>query len=347
MARPGLTQNRKFRRLARALGSDVLARGSLELLWDTAYESGDDYLGDTQDVELAARWAGESGVLCKALLDAGGEGTAGFIEQDPERPGFRVHDLFENAPEYVQKRMMREIARNQRGQTISELRRQAGRKGRAAQLGGRTQTNGGHLPLNVGQASTNGDTPAPAPAPESKNPSSEQKARSDEGDSPDAKKVCKQPSQEACRLASLLKAEILANKADYRITPAQERPWALCAQRMLEIDKRNPEEIAALIRWVQRDEFWASNVVSMDTLRERFDQLQLKQHSSAGGANRRPSDTQFTVPKLEFQSCPFDECDGSSWYVDRATRARKECRCAAGKTSVGEVTPPRAMSAVS
>jgi len=165
MGRPGLTQNRKFRRLARALGSDALARGSLELLWDTAYEAGNDYLGDADDVELAARWVGEPGVLFKALIDAGGEDCAGFIERDPDRSGFRVHDLFENAPEYVQKRMLREIERNQRGHTISELRREAGKKGRAAQLADKIRTNGVRLPLAVGQVPTNGDTPAPAPAP--------------------------------------------------------------------------------------------------------------------------------------------------------------------------------------
>ena len=135
MARPGLSQNRKFRRLARAIGSDVLARGSLEFLWDTAYEAGNDYLGDAEDVELASRRTGEPGVLCKALLEAGGDGSAGFIEKDPDRPGFLVHDLFQNAPEYVQKRMKRELERNQRGETISELRRQAGKNGRVAQKG--------------------------------------------------------------------------------------------------------------------------------------------------------------------------------------------------------------------
>lgn len=181
MGRPGLTQHRKFRRLERALGSAPLARGALELMWDVAYENGDEYLGGASDVEAAARWEGEPGALVKALLGSGGDGNAGFIEEIPDRPGhYRIHDLFENSPEYVQKRMVRELERKQRGVTISDLRREAGKRGRAAQLSRQTAANVeqtadtcSELGTNVGQVSgncrANGDTPAPAPALKAKN----------------------------------------------------------------------------------------------------------------------------------------------------------------------------------
>jgi hypothetical protein len=107
-----------------------------------------------------------------------------------------------------------------------------------------------------------------------KNSLSEQQTRSD------VVRLSTSPSQEACRLAALLKSEILRNKADYRVTTAQERKWSTTAQRMLDIDKREPQQIADLIRWVQRDEFWMANVLSMDTLREKFDQLALKREDS-------------------------------------------------------------------
>jgi hypothetical protein len=42
----------------------------------------------------------------------------------------------------------------------------------------------------------------------------------------------------------------------------------------------------------------------------------------------RPSDAQFIGLSPEFPPCPFGECDGSSWYIERGTRARIECRCA-------------------
>lgn len=84
------------------------------------------------------------------------------------------------------------------------------------------------------------------------------------------------PSREAESLAELLRAEILRNKPDYRITKAQCRKWAVAAQRMMDIDKRKWEDISVLIEWVQRDGFWKTNVLSMDKLREKFDQLQMK-----------------------------------------------------------------------
>jgi hypothetical protein len=112
MARPGLSRHRKFLRLARALGSPVVARGALELLWDCCYECGEDYVGTAEDVESMAGWQGEPGVLAKALLDAGAPEGAGFIE--PVEPGatrYRVHDLWHHAPDYVSNRRSRERER--------------------------------------------------------------------------------------------------------------------------------------------------------------------------------------------------------------------------------------------
>ena len=89
-----------------------------------------------------------------------------------------------------------------------------------------------------------------------------------------------EPPKEAWKLAQLLKAEILRNKPDYRITPVQERQWAATADRMMRLDGRTPEQVAELIRWVQRDEFWLANILSMDKLRKSFDALELKAKGS-------------------------------------------------------------------
>ncbi len=180
MGRPNLTNHRKFRRLAHSLGSEAIARGSLEFLWDSCYENGDDYLGDSDDVEFTARWIGARGALTKALLEAGSDGNAGFIEKSPDRPGhYLVHHLFDHAPEYVQKRMTREIARKTRGQTISDIRRSAAfashESRKSKQMTTRDEylqtdnvqmsANGGHLQTLAVPTSANGETPAPAPAP--------------------------------------------------------------------------------------------------------------------------------------------------------------------------------------
>lgn len=101
MARPGLMVHPKFRRLCRTLAlPPAHVRGYLELLWETAYQNGEPSIGDAVDVELAAGWTGVDGELSAALLGAGGNGRAGFIEEiEPGRYG--IHDLFDHAPRKV------------------------------------------------------------------------------------------------------------------------------------------------------------------------------------------------------------------------------------------------------
>ena len=55
---------------------------------------------------------------------------------------------------------------------------------------------------------------------------------------------------------------------------------------MLRRDHRSYDEIAGIIRWCQADEFWRTNILSFDKLREKFDQLLLK----AEPVRQRPSE---------------------------------------------------------
>ena len=189
MARPGFSIDKKFRRLAHDLDDfqagfgRVLARGSLELLWDTAYEACTDELGDAFDVEAAAEWRGPPGRLVKALLEAGGPGKAGFVEEGgsawwPEGAAgtYRVHDLWDHAPEYAKKRVVREEEREAKGKSLKEMRAEAGRKGAATTNAKRTahgQPPSDKRPANgatgddkaSATVSTPAGTPAPAPAP--------------------------------------------------------------------------------------------------------------------------------------------------------------------------------------
>ena len=119
------------------------------------------------------------------------------------------------------------------------------------------------------------------------NPTSE--LRSDPTSEPNGRAHGKtnQPSPDAVVLASELLAEIRGNKPDYHITDERLAKWAQSADLMLGRDGRSPPQVSALIRWVQRDEFWKSNVLSMDKLREKFDQLEMKmqQPQRKGGSN--------------------------------------------------------------
>lgn len=173
MARPGLLTHRKFVRLARLLKSDALAVGHLEIIWQACYESGDPVLGNSDDVEYLARWKGDAGMLTSALVESG------FLDDEEGR--FSVHDLFDHAPDYVQRRMEREEDRRRKGVTLSELRAKAGRASGKARRE-KSGTSAEHV-LNTclntrEQTGTNGATPhkrtpqahplpasAPAPAP--------------------------------------------------------------------------------------------------------------------------------------------------------------------------------------
>lgn len=113
MPRPTLFDHPKFHRLVHVLSiSEPLALGHLEFLWRVGYSSGNPVIGDAVDVEIAAKWGGEPGVLCAALvrvklIDARKDGT------------FQIHHLHANAPDYVKSRYRMERYR-QRCQQVNK-----------------------------------------------------------------------------------------------------------------------------------------------------------------------------------------------------------------------------------
>ena len=52
--------------------------------------------------------------------------------------------------------------------------------------------------------------------------------------------------------------------------------WCVAMERMIRIDKREPEEIESVIRWCQSDDFWLANILSTEKLRDKYEQLLLK-----------------------------------------------------------------------
>ena len=172
MGRPGLSNHRKFKRLARDLGNPCLARGVLELIWDTCYEAGDAFLGDEYDVASAAQWQGDPDILVKALWSAGGEGRSGFIDDCPDEPGqYECHNLWDHAPDYVRRRYEREQARKAKGITLREQKVAAGIASGVSrrtdvqhmatddeQMTNRCSTDGNNCPADD-------TTPSPSPSP--------------------------------------------------------------------------------------------------------------------------------------------------------------------------------------
>jgi hypothetical protein len=87
------------------------------------------------------------------------------------------------------------------------------------------------------------------------------------------------------RLAKLLFAEIRQNNPESKEPNLQS--WSKEFDLILRVDKRNPKEVAAIIRWCQKDDFWYKNILSPKKLRgEKYDQLKLKMSEgdkSSGG----------------------------------------------------------------
>lgn len=52
--------------------------------------------------------------------------------------------------------------------------------------------------------------------------------------------------------------------------------WAVTIDRMLRIDKREPFEIMEVITWLKNDDWYAANILSPKSLRDRFDDIKSK-----------------------------------------------------------------------
>ena len=133
MPRVTLYDHPKFARLVFILGvPEPHALGYLEYLWRVGYASGNPVVGDELAVELSSKWPGERGILCKALIESG-------LIDKLEDGKFGIHDLHENAPDYV----------------LSRFRMERYRKSRAAE---KTQKGNGEL-RTVTQQLRNGYAP--------------------------------------------------------------------------------------------------------------------------------------------------------------------------------------------
>jgi len=87
------------------------------------------------------------------------------------------------------------------------------------------------------------------------------------------------------RLALHLKREILNQDPSTKV-PDDLTNWAIEADRMIRLDKRDPREAAHLITWAQNDSFWRANILSMGKFRKQYDTL--KRQAVAQNQTRRP-----------------------------------------------------------
>lgn len=169
MARPTLGTHPKFHRLSAMLGGRAVARGSLELIWDCAYASGDPVIGDSMTLEASADWRGDPGKLTDALVASGFVDVVQTDANGGQLQTFAVHDLEHHAPDYVLKRWEREAKRRENGDTIRTVRQRAA---------------GERWTRRAMQVSAVVTPPAPAPAPRSDPPIAPLTGSTHPGESP-------------------------------------------------------------------------------------------------------------------------------------------------------------------
>jgi hypothetical protein len=68
--------------------------------------------------------------------------------------------------------------------------------------------------------------------------------------------------------------------------PEITKRWRDAARLMLDRDGRTEQEIHGAIDWCQADEFWRANVLSLPTLRDKYDQLRLQAQRRSGSTSR-------------------------------------------------------------
>ncbi len=77
-------------------------------------------------------------------------------------------------------------------------------------------------------------------------------------------------------LAKFLENNITENNPKFPQSESQRQRWAKDFDLMIRRDKIDADDIAEVIEWCQRDNFWRSNILSGKKLREKYQQLRMK-----------------------------------------------------------------------
>jgi hypothetical protein len=141
-----------------------------------------------------------------------------------------------------------------------------------------------------GEIPRNSAGPRPRPPTPTSTPTTEVK---DGSDQPKKAKGKPEPSPEAIRTAERLLGHVVTNSPTSTLAKAPESKrqatavkWADAMRLLHEVDGHSWDEISALIDWCQADDFWRSNILSGDKLREKWDTLTAKRGSSRNGTTR-------------------------------------------------------------
>jgi len=160
--------------------------------------------------------------------------------------GYRIHDYLDY-----------NLSRHQVLQLIDKRRK-------AGQAGGKASATARAKQIVNDSATIFNPTPTPTPIPITK-----------EREKKDSSLVV---TSDEVRLSRLLYDLIVEKKPDFKMPNLQQ--WAKHIGLMIRLDHRTPENIEAVIRWCQADQFWHVNILSTAKLREKYDQLDMKRRNT-------------------------------------------------------------------
>ncbi len=127
------------------------------------------------------------------------------------------------------------------------------------------------------------------------------------------------------KLSKLLLGLILARHSGFK-KPVLKK-WSLYIDRMIRLDKRKPNDIEAVIKWCQADEFWQNNILSTRKLRDKFDQLYLKMPKKVYIPSSKPHYTTLEERKKADDNLRT----GKTINMSTAAKRLRESRRAGGK----------------
>ena len=88
------------------------------------------------------------------------------------------------------------------------------------------------------------------------------------------------PNSDEIRMSGLLFSFIEKRNKGHKKPNFQK--WARHIDRMIRLDSRKVDDIEAVIKWCQSEEFWQNIILSTENLRQKFDQLKLKMEAENG-----------------------------------------------------------------
>lgn len=115
------------------------------------------------------------------------------------------------------------------------------------------------------------------------------------------------PESKEYELSELLLS--LIRRRDPKHKQPNLQKWSNEIGKLINKDKRTPEEIEAVIVWCQKDIFWQNNVLSTSKLREKFGQLKLKMESykiGQTGRGQQSLENQTTAVPGKYANIPIE-----------------------------------------